>query len=212
MKENEEGNLPSSNQIDVVELTRFALSRSLSKRLEYAKAREDRLESIQQYMKENKMSEKQKREIEEKFSRDFRKSLRLQRCTPSVDDYRTLGIIGRGSRGEIRLVRHKESNTVHAMKVFSKSDTISHGEINSVLREKDILRMINHPGVERLELAFQDVRNVYLILEFLVGGDLATILERRSRLNEEEARFLVAQIASTLNFLHTEHDIVYRDL
>ncbi|TNN14412.1 Ribosomal protein S6 kinase alpha-2 isoform 3 [Schistosoma japonicum] len=124
-----------------------------------------------------------------------------------------LFVIGQGSFGKVFLVRKNNGNdkgTLYAMKVLKKAVLKVRDRLRTKL-ERDILTRIKHPYIVDLHYAFQTEGKVYLILEFLRGGDLFSRLSREYMFTEEDVKFYLAEIALALNYLHS-NGIVYRDL
>jgi serine/threonine protein kinase len=120
-------------------------------------------------------------------------------------------LIGRGGFGEVWLVQDRITFELFAMKVLSKADVISREWIANVRAERDILATTNNPWVIKLEASFQDASNLYLLLEYLPGGDLMTVLERRKVLPEATARFFIGEIALALQSIHSLN-VIHRDI
>ncbi|CAH8872561.1 unnamed protein product [Trichobilharzia szidati] len=124
-----------------------------------------------------------------------------------------LYVIGQGSFGKVFLVRKNngsDKGTLYAMKVLKKAVLKVRDRIRTKL-ERDILTRIKHPFIVDLHYAFQTEGKVYLILEFLRGGDLFSRLSKEYMFTEEDVKFYLAEIALALNYLHN-NGIVYRDL
>lgn len=145
-----------------------------------------------------------------------------------LDDFVILKVIGRGVMGKVLLVRHKESRKLYALKSIHKEWILSHGQVQHAKSERDILAAfrdsffniqdnedVGGSGMKgfliKLHASFQTSTEIFYVLDFMVGGDLASILARESRLGEGRARFVAAEIAVGLHLLHSK-GIVYRDL
>ncbi|CAI2735948.1 unnamed protein product [Schistosoma spindalis] len=134
-----------------------------------------------------------------------------EKVDPSCFDL--LYVIGQGSFGKVFLVRKNNGNdkgTLYAMKVLKKAVLKVRDRLRTKL-ERDILTRIKHPFIVDLHYAFQTEGKVYLILEFLRGGDLFSRLSKEYMFTEDDVKFYLAEIALALNYLHS-HGIVYRDL
>ncbi|CAH8570364.1 unnamed protein product [Schistosoma turkestanicum] len=136
---------------------------------------------------------------------------KTEKVDPSCFDL--LYVIGQGSFGKVFLVRKNNGNdkgTLYAMKVLKKAVLKVRDRLRTKL-ERDILTRIKHPYIVDLHYAFQTEGKVYLILEFLRGGDLFSRLSKEYMFTEEDVKFYLAEIALALSYLHS-HGIVYRDL
>lgn len=106
----------------------------------------------------------------------------------------------------------EDKGTIYAMKVITKRKvTGTEKDLRHARDERKILETINSPFLCDLHYAFQTNEKLYLVLEFLHGGELYTLLERKSDWPEEYARFYLSEIILAIEHLHG-HDIVYRDL
>eukprot|EP01136_Pigoraptor_vietnamica_P004094 Opistho-1_new@34091 len=130
---------------------------------------------------------------------------------PTIADFEKLKLIGRGAFAEVSLVRHKESGHFLALKTMLKRRVVEMDNVAHVLEEKEVLKTLNYPFVVSMAGAFQDERSLYLVLEFVIGGELFTVLKMSHRFPEAMARFYVAEVSLALGYLHSM-DIVYRDL
>ncbi|PAA49669.1 hypothetical protein BOX15_Mlig026841g1 [Macrostomum lignano] len=130
-------------------------------------------------------------------------------------DFELLKVLGRGGYGKVFLAKKlsgADRNTLYAMKVLRKA-TLIRNQIDAehTKSERNILEAIRHPFLVQLHYAFQTPGRLYLILEFLAGGELFSQLEREGILSEETARFYLSEIVLALGHLHF-NGIVYRDL
>jgi len=127
--------------------------------------------------------------------------------------FELLKVLGQGSFGKVFLVRKissKDAGTLYAMKVLKKA-TLKVRDRQRTKMERDILTDVNHPFIVRLHYAFQTEGKLYLILEFLRGGDLFTRLSKEVMFTEEDVKFYLAELALALDHLH-HLGIIYRDL
>lgn len=124
-----------------------------------------------------------------------------------------LKVLGQGSFGKVFLVRKivgKDAGTLYAMKVLKKATLRVKDRFRSRM-ERNILVDVEHPFIVKVHYAFQTEGKLYLILDFLRGGDLFTRLNKEVMFTEEDAKFYLAELALALNHLHTL-GIIYRDL
>eukprot|EP01127_Copromyxa_protea_P007271 TRINITY_DN17198_c0_g1_i1.p1 TRINITY_DN17198_c0_g1~~TRINITY_DN17198_c0_g1_i1.p1 ORF type:complete len:479 (-),score=114.93 TRINITY_DN17198_c0_g1_i1:30-1466(-) len=129
----------------------------------------------------------------------------------SVDDFETLKVIGRGGFGRVLLVRKKDNRKVYAMKVLKKSMIAARGEVEHTRTEKSVLAKVDHPFLAKLYWSFQTEDSLYLIMDFINGGELFHHLSQEKSFAEERAKFYAAQIISGMEYLHG-HGVIYRDL
>jgi serine/threonine kinase 38 len=223
-----EGSLSSGSvglsSVQKAQYTKNFLEKHIHRKLAQADNRISRRKQLDEYLA--KVDDKQKKEVEKKFILDATRSLRSSRRRISVDDFRTVAVIGRGAFAEIRLVRKKDSKELFAMKIMEKQEMVLRGHVDHVLVERKfmskVMRMHNRNIgrglqatpvwlVPQLHWAFQDAKNLYLVMDFLPGGDLVNILMKHDKLNEDQTRFYIAEIAQALNFIH-ELGYAHRDL
>eukprot|EP01125_Pyxidicula_operculata_P015498 TRINITY_DN5260_c0_g1_i2.p1 TRINITY_DN5260_c0_g1~~TRINITY_DN5260_c0_g1_i2.p1 ORF type:complete len:366 (-),score=78.59 TRINITY_DN5260_c0_g1_i2:1300-2397(-) len=129
----------------------------------------------------------------------------------SVDDFEMLAVIGQGSFGKVVQVRMRSTQDIFAMKILNKKNIIERGEIEHTKAEKNILMRINHPFLMRLHYSFQTPDKLYLVMDFVNGGELFFHLQKDRRFSEERSKFYASEIVLGLQHLH-ENGIVYRDL
>jgi p90 ribosomal S6 kinase len=135
----------------------------------------------------------------------------VEKVDPSF--FELLKVLGQGSFGKVFLVRKVKGNDsghLYAMKVLKKA-TLKVRDRQRTKMERDILADLDHPFIVRLHYAFQTEGKLYLILEFLRGGDLFTRLSKEVMFTEEDVKFYLAELALALSHLH-KHGIIYRDL
>lgn len=122
-----------------------------------------------------------------------------------------LCVIGRGSFGKVMQVRHKADGRIYAMKVMRKDAIIAKNQVTHTRDEKNILQSIRHPFIVNLNYAFQTKDKLYMILDYVNGGELFYHLKKEGRFEEARVRLYAAEISSALIHLHS-HGIIYRDL
>eukprot|EP00588_Corethron_pennatum_P015348 CAMPEP_0194281526 /NCGR_PEP_ID=MMETSP0169-20130528/20865_1 /TAXON_ID=218684 /ORGANISM="Corethron pennatum, Strain L29A3" /LENGTH=753 /DNA_ID=CAMNT_0039026599 /DNA_START=76 /DNA_END=2337 /DNA_ORIENTATION=- len=130
-----------------------------------------------------------------------------------LDDLFKIRILGVGSFGKVWLVSHKKTKKPFALKKISKHELIKSKQVASVIRETNILSLVDHPFVYNLVSKFQDDTSLYMLLEYLPGGELFSLIHTRGRkgMPFEHAQFYAACILESLTHLHNRC-IIYRDL
>ncbi|CDS00983.1 hypothetical protein [Sporisorium scitamineum] len=133
----------------------------------------------------------------------------------TVDDFEMIRVLGKGCAGKVLLVRHSSSRGLYAMKSIHKRHVLAHQELQHTLTEQAVLKRmakdVLDPFVVRLWWSFHDRSNLYLVMDFHPGGDLATQLSRWGRLGRDRARFYAAEIVEGVEGLHRA-GVIYRDL
>ncbi|KAJ9168201.1 hypothetical protein P3X46_019755 [Hevea brasiliensis] len=137
--------------------------------------------------------------------------IRLKRHKICVDDFELLTIIGRGAFGEVRLCREKKSGNIYAMKKLKKSEMLKRGQVEHVRAERNLLAEVASHCIVKLYYSFQDAEDLYLIMEYLPGGDMMTLLMREDTLTENVARFYIAQSVLAIESIH-KHNYIHRDI
>ena len=126
-------------------------------------------------------------------------------------DFEPLSIIGRGAFGEVRICRVKATGEVVAMKKMKKSEMVYKNQVAHVKAEREVLVKAKNPWIVDLKYSFQDEKYLYLVMDFLPGGDLMTLLMRKDVLSEEESRFYIAETILAIETVH-KVNYIHRDL
>jgi len=129
----------------------------------------------------------------------------------SIDDFELLCVIGKGSFGKVLQVMKKDNKKIFAMKVLRKDTIRARNQVEHTKTERNILQRFRHPFIVELHYAFQTEDKLYMVLDFVNGGELFSHLKREKRFKEERAKLYAAEVLVALGYLH-EMDIVYRDL
>ncbi|MEE6464301.1 hypothetical protein FKM82_006227 [Ascaphus truei] len=127
-----------------------------------------------------------------------------------AEDMKSVKVIGRGAFGEVQLVRHKSTKKVYAMKLLSKLEMIKRSDSAFYWEERDIMAFANSPWVVQLFYAFQDNRYLYIVMEYMPGGDLVNLMSNYD-VPEPWARFYTAQVVLALDAIHSM-GFIHRDV
>ncbi|OWA50444.1 cAMP-dependent protein kinase catalytic subunit alpha [Hypsibius exemplaris] len=131
--------------------------------------------------------------------------------TAALEEFDRIKTLGTGSFGRVMLVKHKKTGDHFAMKILDKQKVVKLKQVEHTLNEKRILQAIAFPFLVQLDYHFKDNSNLYMILEFVQGGEMFSHLRRIGRFSEPHARFYAAQIVLAFEYLHSL-DLIYRDL
>jgi len=131
--------------------------------------------------------------------------------TASLDTFDRVKTLGTGSFGRVMLVQHKASKSFYAMKILDKQKIVKLKQVEHTLSEKKILHATSFPFIVSLDFSFKDNSNLYIVLEFVTGGEMFSHLRQAGKFTETHARFYAGQIALVLEYLH-HMDVMYRDL
>ncbi|KAJ0060760.1 hypothetical protein NL108_000005, partial [Boleophthalmus pectinirostris] len=128
------------------------------------------------------------------------------------EDFEILKVIGRGAFGEVAVVKVKHTDKVFAMKILNKWEMLKRAETACFREERDVLVNGDCQWITTLHYAFQDDNNLYLVMDYYVGGDLLTLLSKfEDRLPEEMAKFYLAEMVLAIDSVHQLH-YVHRDI
>ena len=120
-------------------------------------------------------------------------------------------IIGYGSSGTVRLAQDKETGRALAVKETLKTRLQSAKNVQKVFSERTVLAGVGHPLIVNFYGTCQDLKKLYLVMEYVQGGEMRSLLNKQGRLTTAEMRFYAAEVTSVLSYLHSQ-GIVYRDL
>ncbi|XP_077460928.1 microtubule-associated serine/threonine-protein kinase 1 isoform X3 [Stigmatopora argus] len=130
---------------------------------------------------------------------------------PSEEDFQNIKLISNGAYGAVYLVRHRETRQRFAMKKINKQNLILRNQIQQAFVERDILTFAENPFVVSMFCSFETRRHLCMVLEYVEGGDCATLLKNIGALPLELARMYFAETVLALEYLHN-YGIVHRDL
>merc|ERR1712045_674894 len=175
------------------------------------KERRDRHYKLEENLRIENMSDLAKIERRKQHAQKETEYLRMKRAKLGVDDFEPLKVIGKGAFGEVRLVQKIDNGHIYAMKVLRKSEMVEKEQVAHVRAERDILVEVDHTWVVKMFYSFQDPENLYLVMEFLAGGDVMTLLMKKDTLSEEAAQFYIAETALAIQTIH-KLGFIHRDI
>ncbi|XP_073440306.1 microtubule-associated serine/threonine-protein kinase 4 isoform X7 [Dendrobates tinctorius] len=138
------------------------------------------------------------------------RSLKMRR-KPCESDFETMKLISNGAYGAVYLVRHKETRQRFAMKKINKQNLVLRNQIQQAFVERDILTFAENPFVVSMYCSFETKRHLCMVMEYVEGGDCATLLKNMGPLPVDMARMYFAETVLALEYLHN-YGIVHRDL
>jgi protein-serine/threonine kinase len=142
----------------------------------------------------------------------FERTRGNQRVGPN--DFEVLRLVGKGTFGQVYQVRKHDTRRIYAMKILSKKIIVAKKEIAHTLGERDILvrtALTHSQFIVGLKFSFQTATDLYLVTDYMSGGELFWHLQKEGKFNETRAKFYIAELIIALDHLH-ESGIVYRDL
>ncbi|NXN71543.1 CTRO kinase, partial [Himantopus himantopus] len=136
----------------------------------------------------------------------------LRELQPSVKDFEVKSVVGCGHFADVKVVREKVTGDVYAMKVMSKESLLAQEHVSFFEEERNILSQSTSPWIPQLQYAFQDKKNLYLVMEYQPGGDLLSLLNRyEDQLDESMVQFYLAELILAIHSVH-QMGYVHRDI
>ncbi|XP_062814486.1 citron Rho-interacting kinase isoform X9 [Anolis carolinensis] len=136
----------------------------------------------------------------------------FQELQPSMKDFDVRSLVGCGHFAEVQVVREKATGDVYAMKVMSKESLLAQDQVSSFEDERNILSQNNSPWIPQLYCAFQDQKNLYLVMDYEPGGNLLSFLNRyEDQLDENAVQFYLAELILAIHSVH-QMGYVHRDI
>uniref|UniRef100_A0A8C0K2Y4 non-specific serine/threonine protein kinase n=1 Tax=Canis lupus dingo TaxID=286419 RepID=A0A8C0K2Y4_CANLU len=130
----------------------------------------------------------------------------------TMNEFEYLKLLGKGTFGKVILVKEKATGRYYAMKILKKEVIVAKDEVAHTLTENRVLQNSRHPFLTALKYSFQTHDRLCFVMEYANGGELFFHLSRERVFPEDRARFYGAEIVSALDYLHSEKNVVYRDL
>ena len=146
-------------------------------------------------------------EINSQVCQKFRKNREKQ----SIHEYESISIIGRGAFGEVHVCREIKTGNIYAIKKMKKDILTQKNQVIHIRSEKLIMAKVKSPWIVDLKASFQEDDYLYLVMEFLQGGDFMSLLIKKDILTEEEARFYTAELILAVDSIH-KLGCIHRDI
>ncbi|KAI8367474.1 kinase-like domain-containing protein [Radiomyces spectabilis] len=128
-----------------------------------------------------------------------------------LDDFQLLRTLGTGSFGRVHLAQSRHNGRHYAIKVLKKSEVVRLKQVEHTNNEKHILEAVGFPFLVNLWGTFQDDTNLYMVMDYVPGGELFSILRRKKRFPDQIAKMYAAEVVLAIEYLHSKN-VVYRDL
>ncbi|XP_048380480.1 serine/threonine-protein kinase greatwall isoform X1 [Stegostoma tigrinum] len=133
-------------------------------------------------------------------------------AAPSIEDFTIIKPISRGAFGKVYLARKKrDEKKLYAVKVVKKADLVHKNMVQQLQAERAALALSKSPFIVHLYYSLQSANNVYLVMEYLIGGDVKSLLHIYGYFDEDMAVKYISEVAVALDYLH-RHGIIHRDL
>ena len=157
------------------------------------------------------LNEEEKEKIKRDIFTQQSSKYRFFREKQTIKNYESLTIIGRGAFGEVHVCREKATGEIVAIKKIKKKELFSKNQVIHVRNEQLFMSKVKNPWIVELKASFQDEEYLYLVMEYLPGGDLMNLLIQKDILTEEEARFYIAELILSIESIH-KLDCIHRDI
>jgi serine/threonine kinase 38 len=201
----------SANTRDKAQAAKEYIERKYSKLKKNEQSRNEDWEELRRTMQELNLSNTEQELIKQKIMHRESELMRQRRQKVTVFDFDPIKIIGKGAFGEVRVVRYKPTSEIFAMKKLNKTEMLYKNQVQHVKAERNVLATVENPWIVELKYSFQDDKNLYLVMEYLAGGDLMTLLIRKNILTELEARFYIAECVLAIESIH-KMNYIHRDI
>lgn len=144
-----------------------------------------------------------KRQDAENVAKKEANFLRFLRTRESPNNFQTIKVIGKGAFGEVKLVQRRTDGKIYALKSLIKTEMFKKDQLAHVRAERDILAdSKDNPWLVKLHASFQDSAYLYMLMEFLPGGDLMTMLIKQEIFSEDITRFYMAEVVMAIEAVH----------
>ncbi|KAM0436899.1 hypothetical protein ACHAPT_002612 [Fusarium lateritium] len=137
--------------------------------------------------------------------------MRVTKGKYSLGDFDILRTLGTGSFGRVHLVQSKHNQRFYAVKVLKKAQVVKMKQVEHTNDERRMLADVKHPFLITLWGTFQDTKNLYMVMDFVEGGELFSLLRKSGRFPNPVAKFYAAEVTLALEYLHSKN-VIYRDL
>jgi len=181
-------------------------------------ARHQRKMNLETKMSKAGLSSEEKKTHRKELEKEETRVQKESRRSVTTADFESLTVIGRGAFGEVRLVRRKPGNSrgetgVYALKSMKKEMMVMKNQVGHVRAERDALAAADDDTrwLTLLHYSFHDEGNLYMVMEFLPGGDLMSLLMKEDTFNEEATRFFMAEAAHAVSCVHAL-GYIHRDI
>lgn len=121
---------------------------------------------------------------------------------PNEHDYEILKLISNGAYGSVYLVKHKQTRQRFALKKINKNNLMLRNQVEQVFIERDILSFTDNPFVVSMYASFETRKHLCLVMEYVEGGDCASLLKNTGPLPSDMARLYFAEMVLAVEYLH----------
>ncbi|KAK9931155.1 hypothetical protein M0R45_018448 [Rubus argutus] len=203
--------VPSNVTKQKVAAAKQYIENHYKKQMKSLQERKERRDILEKKLADAEVSEEEQNNLLKYLEKKETEYMRIQRHKMGADDFEPLTMIGKGAFGEVRICKEKATGHVYAMKKLKKSEMLRRGQVEHVKAERNLLAEVDSNCIVKLYCSFQDDEYLYLIMEYLPGGDMMTLLMRKDTLTEDEARFYVGETVLAIESIH-KHNYIHRDI
>jgi len=177
------------------------------------KERRDRRQAFENNIAKLDADPSQKNALRRRYHMQELQHMRYQLKRFTTNDFDSLAVIGKGAFGEVRLVRKKDTGEIFATKTMVKAAMIRKKQESHVRAERDVLVKAkqSNPWITQLYWSFQDNTFLHLVMEFLPGGDLMSLLMKKDKFSEKATMFYIAETAMAIASVHSL-GYIHRDI
>ncbi|KAG4304232.1 hypothetical protein PORY_002413 [Pneumocystis oryctolagi] len=204
---------PSLSTIEKSAATKIFLEARFHNILKKPNPRDERQKNLEIQLKNSNLSDKDRQNLRLEFNKQETKYLRSLRQRVDASSFIALKTIGHGAFGVVKLVKKKDDGMIYAMKILKKADMLKKGQEGHVWAERDLLAVASDNGnwIVKLCYSFQDSTHLYLVMEYMPGGDLLNLLIIRDIFPEDFARFYIAEMVLCIEEIH-KLGYIHRDI
>lgn len=215
--EDDDPNAYARDTLDFARHARKAIEQFYENFWKYMDERSHRRNALETKMKKMKnLTEEEKEKRRVLLDKKETELLRLRRRRLSAKSFEFIKLVGKGAFGEVHLVRMRNTDQVYAMKKLKKAKMVEKDQVQHVHAERNALADAesiydDNPWVTRLYYSFQDEKFLYLIMEFVPGGDMMTHLIKYDTFTEDQTRFYIAETILAIESIH-KLNYIHRDI
>lgn len=195
-----------------LEAFKQAIENSKTKRAQDFQERRNMSQKLSEQLKDLPLSEEEKEAVRRSFNMQQDKYMRESRKQVTISDFEFIKVIGAGAFGIVRLCRKKDTGEIFAVKQMVKEDMVNKNQVHHIRAEKDALSIAKDDWVIGLHYTFQDDLYLYMVMDYLAGGDLMMHLMRKDKFTEEETRFYIAELVEAVDYIHMNLHYIHRDI
>jgi len=173
--------------------------------------KDSKYNAILEKLNSKDISDEEKNKILSELQHQESEELRKTRQKQTIRDYESLTVIGRGAFGEVHVCREIKTGDIVAIKKIKKDLLAKKNQIIHVRNEQLFMSKVKSPWIVDLKASFQEDDFLYLVMEFLPGGDFMNLLIEKDKLTEEEAKFYIAELILAVESIH-KLDCIHRDI